>query len=180
MQWVHDSAYRFFPLVAHETLGATLHPFDLATNKLLALVGRVEVRDWVDIIEAARGIQPLGYLAWAACGKDPGFSPESILEHAARSARYSADEVRELAFARDPPDAGQLSREWHEMLTQARRVVRELPPDEAGKCVLAMDGKLCRLEPSAIGAALLDNSVTFHRGRIRGAFPALVSAVEER
>lgn len=28
MQWVEDSAYRFFPLVEHEELGLTLHPFD--------------------------------------------------------------------------------------------------------------------------------------------------------
>ena len=47
MQWVRDSAYRFFPLVAHEELGLVLHPFDLATNKVLAMVGRLEVRDWV-------------------------------------------------------------------------------------------------------------------------------------
>jgi hypothetical protein len=39
-EWVRDSAYRFFPLVEHAELGLTLHPFDLATNKVLALVGR--------------------------------------------------------------------------------------------------------------------------------------------
>ncbi len=38
MQWAQDSAYRFFPLVRHEELGLVLHPFDLATNKVLALV----------------------------------------------------------------------------------------------------------------------------------------------
>ena len=41
----------FFPLVEHEDLGLILHPFDLATNKVLALVGRLEVRDWVDVIQ---------------------------------------------------------------------------------------------------------------------------------
>ena len=40
IQWVQDSAYRFFPLVEDDLLGVTLHPFDLATNKLLALSGR--------------------------------------------------------------------------------------------------------------------------------------------
>ena len=73
LQWVRDSAYRFFPLVEHAEFGLVLHPFDLATNKMLALVGRLEVRDWVDIIECNSRVQPLGYLAWAACGKDPGF-----------------------------------------------------------------------------------------------------------
>jgi hypothetical protein len=39
LRWTHDSAFRFFPLVEHPELGLTLHPFDLATNKVLALVG---------------------------------------------------------------------------------------------------------------------------------------------
>ena len=51
MQWTRDSAFRFFPLVEHEDLGLILHPFDLATNKVLAFVGRLEVRDWVDVIQ---------------------------------------------------------------------------------------------------------------------------------
>jgi hypothetical protein len=68
LQWAQDSAYRFFPLVESEVFGLTLHPFDLATNKVLALVGRVEARDWVDVIHCGERIQPLGYLAWAACG----------------------------------------------------------------------------------------------------------------
>ena len=40
LQWVQDSAYRFFPLIEDELLGLALHPFDLATNKLLALASR--------------------------------------------------------------------------------------------------------------------------------------------
>jgi hypothetical protein len=45
VEWVQDSAYRFFPLVQHDDLGLTLHPFDLAANKVLALIGRAEVRE---------------------------------------------------------------------------------------------------------------------------------------
>ena len=76
---------------------------------------RLEVRDWVDLIHASDRLQPLGYLAWAACGKDPGFSPGGILEHAARSTSYSAGEVLALAFATEPPDPADLSRRWHAM-----------------------------------------------------------------
>jgi hypothetical protein len=47
IQWAQDSAYRFFPRERHEELGLTLHPFDLATSKVLALVGPVEPRDFV-------------------------------------------------------------------------------------------------------------------------------------
>jgi hypothetical protein len=53
-------------LVEHEELGLVLHPFDLATNKVLALVGRLEVRDWVDVIECNDRIQPFGYQT--SCG----------------------------------------------------------------------------------------------------------------
>ena len=41
LQWVRDSVYRFFPLIQHPELGLTLHPFDLATNKVLAAGGAV-------------------------------------------------------------------------------------------------------------------------------------------
>ena len=61
VQWAHDSAYRFFPLVQHDDLGLVLHPFDLATGKVLALVGRVEPRDFVDTLTCDAEIQPLGY-----------------------------------------------------------------------------------------------------------------------
>ena len=174
LQWVRDSAYRFFPLVEHEELGLVLHPFDLATNKVLALVGRLEVRDWVDVIQCDASIQPLGYLAWAACGKDPGFSPGAILEHASRSARYAAEEVLELSFQGTPPDPAELSKKWHRMLDSAREVIALLPPEEAGKCVLARNGTLFRKGASGLSEALSRDAILFHEGRIRGAFPRVL------
>jgi hypothetical protein len=164
LQWAQDSAFRFFPLVEHPDFGLTLHPFDLATNKVLALVGRLEVRDWVDVITCHQRIQPLGYLAWAACGKDPGFSPQSILEQAGRSARYSTVEVSALSFDGPAPDAGALSRQWHAMLTQAWSIVDELPAAEVGKAVLDERGQL-------YDGLLKTSKLQFHEGRIRGAWP---------
>jgi hypothetical protein len=175
VQWARDSAFRFFPLVRHEDFGLTLHPFDLATNKLLALVGRVEVRDWVDIIECHERLQPLGFLAWAACGKDPGFSPASLLELAART-RYSAVEVEQLAFPVAPPDAGVLSRKWRASLESARDVVARLPGDRAGTCVLLATGELCRASPADLPRLLARGSLIFHQGRIRGAWPEVKGA----
>ena len=61
IQWGADSAYRFFPLVEDEFLGYTLHPLDLATNKLAALVGRTEPRDWIDVIMSIEKIQHLTF-----------------------------------------------------------------------------------------------------------------------
>ena len=72
MEWARDSAFRFFPLMEHGQLGLTMYPFDLATNKVLAMAGRLEVRDRVDAINADRRLQPLGYLLWAAAAKPRG------------------------------------------------------------------------------------------------------------
>lgn len=127
MEWARDSAFRFFPLMEHEDLGLTLHPFDLATNKVLALVGRLEVRDWIDAISSHERLQPLGYLLWAACGKDPGFGPGSLLEHARRTTHYSAPEIAQLAFEGSPPDAHALAVTWRTALEQAAAIIDELP-----------------------------------------------------
>jgi hypothetical protein len=61
----------------------------------MALTG---FRDWIDMITCHERIQPLGYLAWAACGKDPGFSPLTIVEQAGRSGRYTTAELEGLSF----------------------------------------------------------------------------------
>ena len=174
IQWAHDSAYRFFPLVEHAELGLVLHPFDPATGKVLALVGRVEPRDFVDTLTCDREVQPLGYLAWAACGKDPGFGPTAILELAARSARYSETELRGLDFEGDAPDASSLARRWRAILDTAREVVAALPADEAGRAVLTSDGVPYRGEPAALREALERGELRYHEGRIRGAFPRIV------
>ncbi len=175
MEWVRDSAFRFFPLITHPDFGLTLHPVDLATNKVLALVGRVEVRDWIDVMASDRAIQPLGYLAWAACGKDPGFSPRMILDEAARTARYSAAEVAALQFDGPPPDATALARAWHRILGTGREVLDLLPPGEAGTCVLTTAGGLCRADATTLADLLASGGVRFHRGRIRGALPQVSS-----
>lgn len=171
LEWVQDSAFRFFPLIEHESLGLTLHPVDLATNKVLALVGRVEARDWIDVLWADERLQPLGYLAWAACGKDPGFGPAAILAEAARTARYSAEEIDALAFEGDRPDPAELSRSWHQALRKAREVIELLPPDNVGACVLDRNAELFRGDADALSVALRENAVRFHHGALHGAWP---------
>jgi len=171
MQWTADSAFRFFPLVQHEDFGLTLHPFDLATNKVLALVGRLEARDWVDVISCHERIQRLGYLAWAASGKDPGFSPATILDQAGRSAHYSTAEISALSFAGSPPDAGDLSQRWQAMLREAHELVAALPPIEVGKCVINMDGTLFAGDLEQLRDSSTVGRVRFHEGRIHGALP---------
>ncbi|MGH7550086.1 MAG: hypothetical protein ACREK3_04950 [Gemmatimonadota bacterium] len=103
LEWARDSAFRFFPLIEHETLGLILHPVDLATNKVLALVGRLEPRDWLDVLWVDDRLQPLGYLAWAAAGKDPGFGPDGILGSAPSTRDRRALAARACRDLRPPP-----------------------------------------------------------------------------
>ncbi|MBP7050030.1 MAG: hypothetical protein KBE65_03355 [Phycisphaerae bacterium] len=158
-------------MVQHEELGLTLHPFDLATNKVLALAGRVEIRDWIDLITCHERIQPLGYLAWAACGKDPGFSPLTILEEAGRSGRYTAAELEGLSFEGSPPDLAGLLRKWRSMLQEGREIVAVLPAGRVGACVLQREGDLYRGNPAQLRQNLAAGDLVFHTGSIRGAYP---------
>ncbi len=174
IQWVQDSAYRFFPLVEDRLLGLTMHPFDLATNKLLALSGRRVPRDWIDTISCAESLQPLGLLAWAANGKDLGLSPRYILEMCART-RYVQEEI-DIAVKSDVPvDVAELSRKWHAMIDAARRTITLLPPEEVGKAVLTKDGALFSGSDEQLSAALESGQVVFHEGRICGAWPQIVA-----
>lgn len=173
IEWTRDSAFRFFPLLDDDTLGLVLHPFDLATNKVLALIGRAEARDWIDVIDCHERLQPLGYLAWAACGKDPGFTPAGILEQAKRSSRYTDAELSSLAFDAPVPLAADLSRRWQAALADAELTIGHLPAQFVGHGVLAASGQLFTASASAFDQALAHGAVTFHPGRIGGAWPTV-------
>ena len=173
IQWVQDSAYRFFPLVEDDLLGVTLHPFDLATNKLLALSGRRAPRDWVDTISCAQSIQPLGLLAWAANGKDPGLTPRYILEMAART-HYVQSEIDIAVISQVPLDVAALSRKWHEMIDVARKTISLLPPERVGNAILNKDGSLFTGGDEELVPALAAGEIVFHEGRIYGAWPQII------
>ena len=173
VQWVRDSAYRFFPLVLHPELGLMLHPFDLATNKVLALVGRVAARDWIDIITCHQRLSPFGCLAWAASGKDPGLSPLFVVEEAARTTHYPAIELDAVVFEGPPPDRTALTMAWRSALADARAIVDMLPPEEVGRAVLDAAGKPFSGDRGALGQALAAGELHFHPGAIRGAVPVV-------
>jgi hypothetical protein len=172
IQWARDSAFRFFPLIADDLMGLTLHPFDLATNKILALVGRLEPRDWIDVINCDRKIQPFGLMVWAACGKDPGFNPKSILATAARS-HYSQTEIDSLDFEGLPPNAQELCTRWHELLQSAHDFIELLPPSEVGKGVVTLTHHLFNGGIEDFKLALNNRLILFHEGRIGGSWPSI-------
>ncbi len=176
IQWARDSAFRFFPLVEDEELGLALHPFDLATNKALAMAGRLEARDWVDLLTSVDRIQPLGFLAWAACGKDPGFNPLSLLQEMRRSGRYPQAVLDRLDLGGERLDAQVLGERWRQQLTAADAVCEALPVEAIGACVVSTDSELFRGDLEALRAALASGQLRYHHGTIGGAWPSFPSS----
>src|SRR5882724_3076401 len=102
IDWAADSAFRFFPIERDPQLGWRLHLFDIATNKALALAARTETRDYVGIVELHKRF-PLPAICWAACGKDPGFSPLSLIKMMKRFAKVNPTELDKIkARSLDP------------------------------------------------------------------------------
>ena len=111
LDWSADSAFRFFPVQQDEDFGYCLHPADIATNKLLALVGRSEMRDFLDILQVDETYLSLGATIWAACGKDPGYNPSMILDMTNRHSRSKkATYEFRISFVRS--NLKTLKRQW--------------------------------------------------------------------
>lgn len=131
IDWAHDSAWRFLPPVRDELGGFVLHDVDLGINKTLALAGRDEPRDYVDILDINERILPLGALCWAAAGKDPGFTPLSLLELLKRRGRHRGDEIARLDLTQ-PFDLVAAKEAWLAALDQAGEFIESRPPDDLG------------------------------------------------
>ncbi len=102
VEWARDSAWRFMPPIKSDVAGYVLHPVDLAINKLLALVGRDEPRDFLDILDVHKSQLKLGALCWAAAGKDPGFTPTLLLGLLQRRGHYRPEDFARLHLRRQP------------------------------------------------------------------------------
>jgi hypothetical protein len=88
LEWVADSAFRFFPAQPDELFGYVLHAVDLATNKASAAADRREPRDIVDLVTIHESVLPLGAVVCAAVGRFPGQSPEEMLSDIRRHSRF--------------------------------------------------------------------------------------------
>lgn len=131
VDWAHDTAWRFLPLVVSPLGARLMHPVDLAINKVLALAGRDEPRDFVDILFIHEHTLPLGAMIWAATGKDPGFTPRSLLELLKRRGHYRPEEFARLDLAR-PFDLQQAKPQWLQALSDAEAFIATRPPEEVG------------------------------------------------
>jgi hypothetical protein len=136
LEWVADSAFRFFPAQRDELFGYVLHPVDLATNKASAAADRREPRDIVDLVTIHENILPLGAVTCAAVGRFPGQSPEEMLADITRHSRFTAEEFRVLATER-PIDVPALHRRIRNMIEDAERFIGRIPSDAVGYVFLA-------------------------------------------
>jgi hypothetical protein len=147
LDWSHESAWRFLPLVSIPGGGVMLHPIDLAINKLVALANRREPRDLVDAIFADAHILPFPALVWAVVEKNPGLNPASYLEQFRRrtltpedatylrsSGAYSVEDAarhfRRMVSAADTFIAANTHREPGALLRDRRTGVFFLPQSE--------------------------------------------------
>ncbi len=172
IDWAHESAWRFLPPVRDEFGGYVLHDLDLAINKTLVLAGRDEPRDFVDILFAHERILPLAGLVWAAVGKDPGFSPHSLLELLKRRGRVRPEELARLDLAR-PFDLEAGRETWRAALAEADDFARARPADEAGCLYYSTPAERFVLPRPDL--PLSEQDVTPHWGRPGGILPRAVT-----
>jgi hypothetical protein len=168
IEWAHDSAWRFMPTILHPEFGYQLHPIDLAINKVLALVGRDEPRDFLDVMYIHQEVLSLGALCWAAAGKDPGFTPLSLLELLRRRGRLRPEDVSRLHLV-EPVDLQQLKTKWLAALDAANTFIKSRPPQEIG-CLYYSRIENRFIEPGDLDVGNDDN-VILHSGKPGGGLP---------
>jgi Nucleotidyl transferase AbiEii toxin, Type IV TA system len=166
LDWCVDSAFRFFPVCPDSDFGYCLHPADLATNKALALAGRSEIRDYVDMLYIHEHYLSLGAVFWAACGKDQGFTPLSLLEFAQRNMRFREEDLAAERLNR-PLHLTELKKAWLGAVDSAVQLVASLPDEEVGCLYLDANGNPRTPDASAPDFKLLLR----HFGSARGAWP---------
>ena len=166
IDWAADSAFRFFPIERDPILGYRLHLFDIATNKALTLSARTETRDYVVIVQLQKKYS-LAATCWAACGKDPGFTPLSLLKMMCRFARVDPAKLEEIQARALDPIA--LKTAWIAMSDEAEAkmilIADEQPDLPIGVAFVDTNGR-----PGWIGD---DPSLRIHAPSIRGCWPTV-------
>ena len=168
IEWVFDSAFRFFPVERDDRVGWRLNIYDAATNKLLALMGRGEPRDYLDILFFHEHQLSLGSLCWASAGKDPGVNPFMILQECQRTTHFRPEQFLDLQLAL-PLDLQRWKKQWLAASREAELLLTRLPAEEVGCLYLDSTGKPVTPDPDSAEFP----SLTRHFGSIRGAWPVI-------
>lgn len=168
LEWVRDTAFRYFPVVDDEDLGYRLHDVDLAINKCLALANRSVVRDALDIIELDRNALSLSAIVSAACGKDPGFTPDLMLEMIQRHLTFTPDQLAAESLTK-PVDPVKLKKDLLALLERTRKTLQKIPAKNIGCLFTDKKGHVVK-DLSKLNLT----QHTPHFGSIRGSWPRVV------
>jgi hypothetical protein len=168
LKWSHDSAFRFFPVQADAEFGYCLHPADLATNKALALAARSEIRDFFDMVYLHKSYLNLGAICWAACGKDEGFTPRSLLDFGKRHMKFREEDMAGVDLT-SPVSLIDLKESWLKAVEAAEALIARLPLAEVG--CLYLDSSFSPVSPDPASPNFA--SLIRHYGSVRGAWPVI-------
>ena len=166
LDWTTDSPFRFFPAQLDTDFGYCLHPADLATNKVLALAGRDEFRDFLDILWLDQSYLSLGAVIWAACGKDAGYTPAFLLDRTNRHTRFHENQLTSEHLAR-PVDLKELKRHWLTAQERAKQLFERLPATELGCLYLDPENRPVTPDPDSPDFPNLRR----HFGSVGGSWP---------
>jgi hypothetical protein len=166
LDWTTEPRFRFFPVQQDEDFGYCLHPADIAVNKVLALAGRTEIRDFLDTIQLDHAYLSLGALTWAACGKDPGLTPSLIMDQTNRHSRHQETALKGENLVRQV-DLKVLKQKWIEARDKAVDLCARLPKNELGCLYLDQNNKPVTPDP---GSPDFPN-LTRHFGSTGGSSP---------
>jgi len=171
LEWARDTAFRFFPVMQDDEVGQRLHPVDLAVNKCLAFASRSEARDFLDMLYIHDHTLSLAGCVWAACGKDPGFTPDLLLEMIQRHSALSPDQI-ERESVREKIDPVALKKKFLKILNECKRVIDSFDPKDLGCLFLDGGGRVIpKPDKAAVKSALK------HFGSVRGALPQIVANI---
>lgn len=168
LEWVADSDFRFFPTIPDPVFGYTLHPVDLAANKVIAAGNRRELRDLVDLVTIHETILPLGAAVWAAVEKSPGFTPEGLIAEIRRNMHYPREAWDTLA-SQAPLDSRAIMERLRAALDEAEAFVVRMPTDKIGRLFLR-EGRAVQPDPADLAQYLE------HTGTRRGHWPSTPEA----
>jgi hypothetical protein len=174
LEWVRDTAFRFFPVLEDEQLGYRLHDVDLMINKCLALANRTEVRDIIDMLQLQETVFTVGQACFAACGKDPGFTPELVIDLMLRHSIVDPHQLSAESLTKEI-DPKKLKLLWLEAIERAKELCTSLPSADLGCIYLDQAGGV---EPS-VDPANLDELLR-HYGSVGGSWPTTEAAPDSK
>lgn len=140
-------------------------------KQVLALVGRQTIRDYLDCLYLHEKHLHIGALAWAGAGKDPGLTPDLIIDWAARGNRFRPEDLGEVRLSK-PIDLKAAKNVWLEALFESRALIEKLPMGELGCLYLNAAGQPVCPDPAAPDFPKL----TRHYGSVKGAWPRIVGS----